>query len=292
MVWIDDHPVAKKPLTGRDKDGRGSTNWIAIVLPERKKVDVRFAGPVVFSGVEVPEADDVRVTGPHPDFTIGVISDSFYEPSPAPNSMSRSAAPVMTTLTGFRVWNLAEGSTGYLNDGTGPVLDGGIGLESHRTSPFGSVRRLAALKEAPIDALVVNGSINDESWSTADHRAAVDRFLTAVEKMRPDLPIVLVGIEPLSLPRARPGLAARFAGMNRTIKAMAEKHPNVVGFIDPLGEDWLTGSGHVGDPRQDGNQDVFIDRDGVHLNGVGQEFYQGKIVAALRHMPARIKPTS
>ena len=39
---------------------------------------------------------------------------------------------MLSTLTGFRVWNLSEGGTGYVN------AAGGRGAPGYQSSPYGS----------------------------------------------------------------------------------------------------------------------------------------------------------
>jgi lysophospholipase L1-like esterase len=244
---------------------------------------VRFAGPPHFAGVEMPAAERGVVRATRPRFTLGVVSDSFYEPSPDPGSMSSSAAPTLTTLTGFRVWNLAQGGSGYLNPGSDPL--GRTFADLAGTSPYGSESRIEAVGRAPLDALLVNGSINDADFGVAEHRAAVDDFLTAVENQAPTLPIVVVGLEPISTARIPDGPTGKLAAMNENLRELAKQHRNVVGFIDPYTPNWFTGTGSTRNPTGEGNQDRYIGVDGVHPNGAGQAFYQRKVVAELARLP-------
>jgi hypothetical protein len=69
------------------------------------------------------------------------------------------------------------------------------------------------------------------------------------------------------------------------LRQAAAEHDNVVGFIDPYTDNWLTGTGSTEHRRGDGNQDQYIGPDGIHPNGRGQEFYQRRIVEQLRAMP-------
>ena len=67
---------------------------------------------------------------------------------------------------------MAQGGTGYLNNGSDPVGETFDDLAAH--SAYGSDERIDAVADAPIDALLVNGFINDGGFSVADHRAADD----------------------------------------------------------------------------------------------------------------------
>lgn len=280
MVWIDDQPISSTPIAGWDgtTNGSGSRNWIVVTLPERKKVTVRFAGPLVFTGVDTPAADAAVISAARSRFTLGVDADSFFEPCYDTTCQSRSAAPTMSSLSGFRVWNMAEAATGYVNDGSGLFgrqTGDGKGVEGHHSSAFGSARRVEAIRTAPIDALLVSGSANDQkSWTPAQHRDAVDAFLSELERVRPNLPVILVGIQGIPYTRS----ATRFAhykALNDNLAAMVETHPNVVGFIDGFTDPWFS----------DANFDQYIGFDGAHPNGEGQAYFQGRIVDELTEMP-------
>jgi lysophospholipase L1-like esterase len=284
MVWLDGRPVATKPFTGVGSRRGSVHHWIEITLPASRAVKVRFAGPFVFCGVDHPADETLKVTATPPPFTIGVVSDSMYETSLDPGSMSSSAAPTLSTMTGFRVWNMAQGGTGYLNTGADPAIGQEFNLSG--TTRFGSNERVEALATAPIDALLVNGSLNDgPPFSVAAHLDAVDRFLRAVEMRLPSLPIVLVGLEPMSTSKIPDAPTKHYLAMTRALKSMATEHDNVVGFIDPYTPNWFTGTGSSGRPRGDGNQDQYIGRDGLHPNGAGQVFFQKHVVDQLRTLP-------
>lgn len=72
--------------------------------------------------------------------------------------------------------------------------------------------------------------------------------------------------------------------MNATLAATVDRHPNVIGFIDPYTDRWLTGTGSIVDPRGDGNQDVYVGTDGVHPSVAGVAYYVGRVVTELREV--------
>ena len=279
MVWLDDRPVRARPLFARSStDTAYALNWIAIELPTRRTTRVRFAGPLNFVGVDVPAAQRAVVRAAAPRLTVGVVADSWFDRCAQAACRSRAAVPTLGTRTGWRVWNLAENGTGYLAASNGPTYG------SFRPGPFGWSRRLAAVQRAPLDLLLVNGSINDAfaaSYSPEAHLAAVDKYLDDLALIKPDLPVVLIGIEPLSL--FRTGVwGDRSRAMNDALASMVGRHANVIAFIDPYTDPWLTGTGSISDPKGDGNQDRYIGTDGVHPGIAGVGYYVGRIVTALQ----------
>lgn len=282
MVWLDGRPVRSEPIVATS-DAGDEWRWVRVDLPTRRTVSVRFAGPLVFTGVDHRVGDPVTVTAGATPFTLGVVSDSYYEQSFDMPPSVLSAAPTLSTLTGFRVWNMAENGTGYVNDASGSPSTRGIG--SHAASTFGSAQRLAGVTDAPIDALIVNGSLNDHAADPEEHRIAVDRFLDDIARLRPGLPVVLIGLEPVSIEGLFTDVTdARLEVLNDTLRRAAASHANVVGFIDPYAENWLTGYGSTAHPTGEGNQDLYVGQDGAHLNGAGQAFYQGRVAARLKQM--------
>ncbi|KRB80172.1 hypothetical protein ASE01_01350 [Nocardioides sp. Root190] len=278
MVWLDGRPVSATPLvTSSPGDTAYAANWIVIELPERRTTEVRFTGPLSFTGVDVPGDENAVITASPERLTVGVVSDSLFDVCAEARCMSRAAVPTLSSLTGWRVWNLAEGGTGYLSSSSAP------GFGAYQPSPFGSPRRLDAMARAPIDLLLVNGSFNDAtvaSYSAESHRAAVEKYLTDVARLRPGLPVVLVGVEPIGRYQTR-YWDDRARAMNATLASMVGRHDNVIGFIDPYTDRWLTGTGSIVAPTGDGNQDVYVGTDGVHLTVAGVAYYVGRIVDEL-----------
>ena len=132
MVWIDGVQASADPIVGKDATGYGQFNWVQVELPERKTISVRFAGPTLFTGVDVDPSDPATIKAAPAPFTIGVVADSYYDSSTTANSYSSSAAAVLHTKTGFRVWSLAQYGTGYLNDASAPAMTGTVGHHAGR----------------------------------------------------------------------------------------------------------------------------------------------------------------
>jgi lysophospholipase L1-like esterase len=184
---------------------------------------------------------------------------------------------MLATRTGFRVWNMSESGTGY-------VQPGGKGYPGFEPSPYGSAKRLAAILDAPLDALLIGGSINDGYKAVELQRPAVDALLSQLEEARPDLPVVLLGVEPLVAYHSSYWMS-RGKTFTSNLRSMVGRHQNVVGFIDPFTSPWLTGNGSTAKPTGNGNSDEYVGSDGVHLSAAGARYYQDRIVDELRKLP-------
>lgn len=210
---------------------------------------------------------------PEPRKALGVISDSYFEPSYGIGS-GYSPPIELALATGWDVWNGAQGGTGFINNP-------GSGF-----TKYGSPERLAAIEAMDIDALLVNGTINDHAYPVADVKAAMIQFYADVAEIKPGVPIVQVGIEPVTYPgiAAPPGLATLVTAQQEAVAAS----PNVVGYIDPYTIPWLTGSGDEGVTDGNGNQDYLIGVDGIHLSVRGSKHYARLIADRMAPMKASL----
>ena len=288
MVWLDGRPLSTEPVPGVSPPDRGQLNWIQVRLASKRTVHVRFAGPAGFYGVDHDAKVPLTVKAAPYRFTLGVVADSYFDGSVPSRTYEGSGAAVLHTRTGYRVWSLAQGGTGYLNDATGTELTGDAGYPGRYASPFGSAARMARLRDAPIDALLVNGSVNDAWFDNDAYAAAVHAFLDGVARIRPGLPVVIVGLEPVNVVPEAPAHSAELDTKNKLLRSIAAQHANVVGFIDPFDERWLTGSGSTAAPQGNGNQDLYIAEDHIHLSPAGQAYYQDLIADQLARLPATL----
>lgn len=260
-LWIDERPVS---LT--DADLSTYTNpYVTIDFGTRQTHHIRIAGIKAFSGlrIETPALDTVWAT---PDrFKVAVVSDSYFISSNQQGS--NAIARKLQTLTGWRVSTLARAGSGYAT-----------GLA------YGDPARIAEVVSANPDLLIVAGSMNDwEETDIAGYKQTVLDYYAEIEEALPDLPIVVIGVQPLNNGVGYPGTpAGRLAALNTALSEAAAEAPNVVGFIDSYNEDWLTGTGDAGTPTTNGNQDWAISSDEVHPSPLGAAYWAARIAAALK----------
>lgn len=156
------------------------------------------------------------------------------------------------------IWASGIGGTGY--------------LRSAGYATYGERIQDDCLRWNP-DIVIVSGGTNDRNEPDAVSRiqdAARDLFENI--KSAPNNPKLIV-IRPFFGPAVSSSILAIDAG----VAAAAEGVADVI--LDPLGEQWLTGTGSVGAPQGDGNRDVYI-VDG-HPTRVGYRYIGSRIAACL-----------
>lgn len=202
-----------------------------------------------------------------PGFQMGVIGDSYdqgFSGTPVTDAVAPGVAGIICAgmpygefaqFSGFDVWHASVYGTGYTaqSDFSG-------------NGPYGSTQRLAKVAEfTDLDMLVFNGSVNDGPATVPTLVNAANAAWTAARVAQPNAPIVVVGLE--SYGTADSSLDAR----NTALKEAAIAHDDVDAFVDlrTPATNFISGTGHYGAPVGDGNADVFIGPDGVHLTHMG-----------------------
>lgn len=246
-VWVDDEELP--PLSVTD----AGLVYVTLQFAEKGTYKIRVAG-LFFLGVFATNATQT-FEKPTKRRALGVVSDSYYEQYAGGDSVPQR----LQTATGWSIWNMAEGGTGYINPGAGGTF-----------SKFGSAARLAALSTSLpyLDALLVNGSVNDRLYTSSALQTAMETYFADVAAIAPTLPIVVVGYEPIHLTDATTVPSSHITAQ----QAACDASPNVVGYIDPFTEDWFTGTGNDSVPNNTGNQD-WLTRSDMHPNAKGCKLY-------------------
>lgn len=246
-IWvsIDGKPISADPFIIKVADTATFQPFVTIDTGNPDAPFVRYDitlgwGANLIQIINEPGA--LMTAGEAPTFRLGLTGDSYADSGIGP--YYGGPAQTLRQLTGVNVIPLGQGSTGYTNDGSS---SGDLTKEV-----FGGTNRLAAIAGAELDALIVVGSINDGGSTPAATKAAALAFYAAVSP----LPVIVVGVEPL-YDAADPTYAG-WDALNDALIEAADEAPNVIGFVDWRGEDWLTGTGSQSNIQYDGNQDWAI----------------------------------
>jgi len=246
-IWvsIDGKPISADPFIIKVADTATSQPFVTIDTGNPDAPFVRYDitlgwGANLIQIINEPGA--LMTAGEAPTFRLGLTGDSYADSGIGP--YYGGPAQTLRQLTGVNVIPLGQGSTGYTNDGSS---SGDLTKEV-----FGGTNRLAAIAGAELDALIVVGSVNDGGSTPVATKAAALAFYAAVSP----LPVIVVGVEPL-YDAADPTYAG-WDALNDALIEAADEAPNVIGFVDWRGEDWLTGTGSQSNIQYDGNQDWAI----------------------------------
>lgn len=246
-IWvsIDGKPISADPFIIKVADTATSQPFVTIDTGNPDAPFVRYDitlgwGANLIQIINEPGA--LMTAGEAPTFRLGLTGDSYADSGIGP--YYGGPAQTLRQFTGVNVIPLGQGSTGYTNDGSS---SGDLTKEV-----FGGTNRLAAIAGAELDALIVVGSVNDGGSTPVATKAAALAFYAAVSP----LPVIVVGVEPL-YDAADPTYAG-WDALNDALIEAADEAPNVIGFVDWRGEDWLTGTGSQSNIQYDGNQDWAI----------------------------------
>jgi lysophospholipase L1-like esterase len=173
---------------------------------------------------------------------------------------------------------------------------------SNAGDTFGA--RIASMTQVKSDLFLTAGGINDNNWlalfpyASADaarlgFEAAVQRYFRDLRAALPDT--VLAATGPWQPDATRyPELAlhkmdtianalAAVAGPWVVLDNLRGSWLNSAGARSPAaGGAWQTGSGHVGNPKGDGNGDLYVSADGTHPSEAGASYLGRQIAQNLR----------
>jgi hypothetical protein len=193
----------------------------------RHKVRV-ICGHQGFVGVMVPGS--AQVFAAEPRHKAAITGDSWVQgPGLLASGGPIMAAPAgeLAVRTGWEWWNLGQGTTGYIDDGSG----------GNRTR-FGSSARLTKLNSITnLEAIIIMGGGNDTSEVPADVAAAANTMWNAIAASQPQALLIVTGMQCPNLV----GTPTQMTNVNTALKNAALANPNVDYFVNMREPDmWIT----------------------------------------------------
>lgn len=286
--WVDDEPIvtwqngtfASGPVV--NDDVIRSTSVAATVMNMKftqrgtYRIRASIGGYQATGGIFLHNGNQNIQRGRKPRY-FGVISDSYFDGGLV---TTQTPASIIGAELGMMPWNMAQGGSGFVNPS-------GNGASGDRSYPSDQV--FAMLAKAPdLQFLIVNGSGNDLGYTDAQVEAAMKSFFARVRQVRPNLPVIWVGIEPVAYFENLYTAAGMIAREEKQ-RQWAMREPNCVGSILTAKENWLTGTGYEGATNGSGNQDLLVSIDGVHLNKYGTRWFGRMVAERIKQMPAYLE---
>lgn len=195
-----------------------------------------------------------------------VAGDSFTEGAGGSILGSGYVTRLSEISGNFNIVTSGSGGTGYLatNNGRPNLVD----------------RAQADIVDQNPDMVIVAMGIND----SLDISSAVESVVTTIRNGLPNAILVLVG-------SWTAGEATNQMILNTSrIKTVAESLG--VYFINPTGtandDGWITGTGDVASPQNNGNADKYVSADGTHPNDAGHTFHGKRLYYALSSLGLKL----
>lgn len=230
-----------------------------------------FLGLLSLVEVRIPGASDIWPAPPR--FRIASTGDSWGHASfngSEDDIMAGVFTNELAIASGWEVWNLHQGGTGYNNPG---AVSG--------STPFGSAGRLAALAALPaLDAVMIVGGGNDVNRNRVTVLADANAMWTAIKTARPTTPLIVVGPQPANL-------LAGLDTFNTDMRASALASEYVDLYVDMyVPGQWITGTSGTLDNRDgNGSRDMFISNEALadlHPTHAGSRNVAQRLARALR----------
>lgn len=206
---------------------------------------------------------DMCMPGPKRGPRAILIGDSFSEGVGATDHTT-SYVQTLSWLTGWDIWALAEGGTGYLQ------------TNGAKTAARGHISDVTG--NAP-ELVIWALGINDSSFTPTQIQAEATSLYALVAAALPGVPQLVLGPY-WGTTGGGPTLSSTWIGIRGAIQAAAAAAG--LPFADPMGTGYLYGTGHVGATTGVGPSDFLVNSaDGTHPSQEGHDALARAIVATL-----------
>lgn len=260
-VWVDGQPVTAAPETVAAAAGASVGTNINFPSRKMRRVTV-YAGNInAWQSIQVlSQTGGVYRVARRP--RVAYVGDSFWAGTTSIATAVESGAAIIGRALGSDIGNYAIGGTGYLLAGS--------------ANTFGSSARVASVQSYNPELIFISGSVNDDAYTYSQVLAAATATYAAYAAACPGVPIIVLGTQPNSHGAT---LSAARAAVNKALKDACAAAPNVIGFIDRLGN--LTGSV----PAAWGTNGVYNNGDLVTYKGGCYEWQGGNGVSTGSNTP-------
>ena len=220
-------------------------------------------------GVHIPPSYTVWAPQDQNAITACVVGDSNVAQTGATCPNGGYAISMGKMLGWSDVREIAFGGTGWVNQGS-------------VSSTFGDATRVADVVAAAPDILVLGASTNDNASSAATITAAALAGFQAYRTALPNVPIIVMGVQPGSGGPAAATLTNE-AAVKAAFVAWGDANAWFIDVSnDPQGS-WIAGTGRVGATSGTGNSNIYINNaDTIHMTQAGNDYFAARGAAAIR----------
>ena len=289
-VFIDGRPWGSNPLnpapsTGFAPYGLQRIDFAGGAKPQGRLVELRMIGGLIGVYVKKP----FRVWKPAPDNnpSIAVVGDSFVAPSVMSDTVAGGATGLDFYLRG--VYQRMTGPLGITKlttdgmGGSGYIAPGGVNM------PYGHATRVQWLRDVNPDVAIIHGGGANDIYQGHTDAAIITAAVNYFRARRADLPNAkLVFVEGFAPPLFTPATYnARYKAIRQGVQAALSAEGIYPYYIDvATTRPPLDGTGYVTAPAGNGNSDIYIGSDAVHLTVKGNDYIRGWMVPKIARVLA------
>lgn len=265
-------------------DGKRATDWPQAVSGSKsvtvdlgttgtRTIMVEMGADSTLAGIRVPDGATIAATTTprRKLFVYGdswIAGSSYEQANVGKGGSTGTLAPQMRHL-GWLTGRYLDADTYYA--GIGGTAYGA----SDEGNNYAADARVAQIVAVKPDEVVVCGSIN----SGTDNSVGAALFYSKLRERLPSTRIVVIG-------RQSYGDGTNSGGVDVDIKAAADAAPNVIGYVSPRAEKWITGTGNS--VSGTGQAALYHNGENVnHLTDAGNLYYaERQAQAVARLLPA------
>jgi len=216
QVWMlaDGVPVSAPPVDGLADGGVSSVRVLRATFGSRarRRITVIVGGATYLREMVTSSVTDIIAPAGNP-VRVAFVGDSFSGGSNGNYCMTISVAAALALGVDFV--NSGVGGSGYIAG-----------------TPFSDSGRIADVVNANPDLIVFIGSVNDTGSTAAAVAAAAATTYDAYTTACPNVPIVVIGVQPSN---ATVTLSSTSAATNKAVRDAAVAHDSVLAFYDMIG---------------------------------------------------------
>lgn len=289
-IWVDelDGTGFKRVTTYVESTGANALNGGAQVWRVAFASSIRRIVRVFFKNCEFAGIRHAPTTIVHPtartELKVALLGDSWMDNASGILHM-HSLFYTGVLLLGMEPLNAGQAGTGYMT----PTNNANLG-------EFGVTARVTPIVAAAPDYIIIEGSLNDDinygptpanpgaasgTAPPASIQAAATALYAYFATNLPNTKLIVFGPQSLGSPTSAFGdtNANRLANRD-AVQTAALAAPNVLGFVDPIAEKWVTGTGNSTATTGIGTSDK-LRNSAYHLGAFGHDTLAHRVAASI-----------
>jgi hypothetical protein len=257
-IWVDGQPTTAGPVASTAA-ASNSLHWLRLTWGTARLRRVTIYRENADWGMLVCGFIDTVSPAPRPATSLWVLGDSYAAGSNATTSL-QGWPFTLGRMLGAEVYCAAQPGTGYTTGAT---------------TGYGAAARIARMSGIAPTWILLAGSINDGPATNAGLAAAAASAMSAWKAASPTSRLAVMSVQDNAGTMSAGNIA------NDATVAAAATAAGAAVIARPVAENWITGTGRSGATANDGNADVFVASDGIHLTTAGHDYYARKMFAAM-----------